>query len=53
MTLTAAGQALADRVPAMLAGLDQAVREAKTTASRAARVLRVGFLAGAANEATQ
>ncbi len=53
MTLTPAGQALADRVPAALAGLDQALREAKAAASRAARVLRVGFLAGAANEATQ
>jgi DNA-binding transcriptional LysR family regulator len=53
MTLTAAGQALAGRVPAVLAGFDQALREAKNAASRAARVLRVGFLAGAANEATQ
>jgi DNA-binding transcriptional LysR family regulator len=53
MSLTAAGQALADRVPAVLAGFDQALREAKSEASRAARVLRVGFLAGAANEATQ
>ena len=53
MTLTPAGQALTDRVPAVLAGLDQALREAKSAASRAARVLRVGFLAGAANEATQ
>jgi DNA-binding transcriptional LysR family regulator len=53
MSLTAAGQALAGRVPAVLAGFDQALREAKSAASRAARVLRVGFLAGAANEATQ
>jgi DNA-binding transcriptional LysR family regulator len=53
MTLTAAGQALADRVPAVLAGFDQALREAKSAASQAAQVLRVGFLAGAANEATQ
>ena len=53
MSLTAAGAALADQVPAVLAGLDQALREAKSAASRAARVLRVGFLAGAANEATQ
>ena len=53
MTLTAAGRALADRVPAVLAGFDQALREAKAAAGRAARVLRVGFLAGAANEATQ
>jgi DNA-binding transcriptional LysR family regulator len=53
MTLTAAGQALAEKVPAVLAGFDQALREAKAAASAAARVLRVGFLAGAANEATQ
>ncbi len=53
MTLTEAGQALAGRVPALLAGFDQALHEAKGAASRAARVLRVGFLAGAANEATQ
>jgi DNA-binding transcriptional LysR family regulator len=53
MTLTAAGQALAQRVPAVLARLEQALREAKSAARRAAQVLRVGFLAGAANEATQ
>jgi DNA-binding transcriptional LysR family regulator len=53
MTLTAAGQALAARTPAVLAGWDQALREAKSAASQAARVLRVGFLAGGANEATQ
>ena len=53
MTLTAAGRALAGQVPAVLGGLDQALREPKAAASRAARVLRVGFLAGAANEATQ
>ena len=53
MTLTAAGQALAGRVPAVLAGWDQALREARSAASQADRVLRVGFLAGAANEATQ
>ncbi|HEY6747877.1 MAG TPA: LysR family transcriptional regulator [Mycobacteriales bacterium] len=53
MTLTAAGQALADRVPALLAGWDQALREARNAASRAGHVLRVGYLAGAANEATQ
>src|SRR5215212_3261792 len=49
MTLTAAGQALAGEVPAVLAGFDQALRGAKNAASSAARVLRVGFLAGAAN----
>ena len=52
MALTAAGRALADRVPAVLAGFDQALLETRRAASRAARVLRVGFLAGAANEAT-
>jgi DNA-binding transcriptional LysR family regulator len=53
MTLTAAGQALAGQAPAVLAGWDQALAETKSAASRAARVLRVGFLASAANEATQ
>lgn len=53
MTLTVAGQVLADRVQAMLTGWDEALREAKAADSRAAKVLRVGFLAGAANEATQ
>src|SRR5881392_1963510 len=53
MTLTAAGQALAERVPAVLDGWDQALRHTRQAASHAARVLRVGFLAGAANEATQ
>ncbi len=53
MTLTAAGQALADATPAMLDRFDQALRETKAAASRSARVLRVGFLAGAANEATR
>jgi DNA-binding transcriptional LysR family regulator len=49
MTLTAAGRALAGQVPGLLGGWDQALRETKA----AARVLRVGFLAGAANEATE
>ena len=53
MTPTAAGRALAEHVPAVLAGFDQALLQAKSAASHAARVLRVGFLAGAANEATQ
>ena len=53
MTLTTAGQALANQAPAILAGWDDALREAKSAASQAAEVLRVGFLAGAANEATQ
>src|SRR5215471_16174367 len=53
MTLTAAGQALADRTPGVLACWDQVLRETKAAASRSARVLRVGFMSSAANEATQ
>lgn len=52
MALTEAGQALADHAPALLATCDHVLRETKSAASRAARVLRVGFLASAANEAT-
>ncbi|HEX4657705.1 MAG TPA: LysR family transcriptional regulator [Streptosporangiaceae bacterium] len=53
MTLTAAGQALANTTPAVLADWDQALQETKAAASNAARVLRVGFISSAANEATQ
>jgi DNA-binding transcriptional LysR family regulator len=53
MTLTPAGQALADGTPALLAGWDHVLRETKAAASRAAQVLRVGFMSSAANEATQ
>jgi DNA-binding transcriptional LysR family regulator len=53
MTLTSAGQALASTTPAVLVGWDQALRETKAAASAAARVLRVGFMSSAANEATQ
>jgi molybdenum-dependent DNA-binding transcriptional regulator ModE len=53
MTLTSAGQALANTAPAVLAGFDQALRETKAAANGAARVLRVGFMSSAANEATQ
>jgi DNA-binding transcriptional LysR family regulator len=53
MTLTAAGQALAGATPAVLDGWDQAQRQTKAAASRAARVLRVGFVSSAANEVTQ
>ncbi|MFE0803021.1 LysR family transcriptional regulator [Streptomyces sp. NPDC058812] len=53
MTLTEPGRALAERAPALLAGWERAVRETRSAASRAARVLRVGFIASAANEATQ
>jgi DNA-binding transcriptional LysR family regulator len=53
MSLTAAGRALADTAPAVLATWEKALREAKTAASHAAKVLRVGFISSAANEATQ
>jgi DNA-binding transcriptional LysR family regulator len=53
MTLTTAGQTLANSTPAVLASWDQALRETKAAASRMARVLRVGFISSAANEATQ
>ncbi|MEU3731153.1 LysR family transcriptional regulator [Streptomyces sp. NPDC033538] len=53
MALTEPGRVLAERVPALLAGWEAARRETRSTASRAARVLRVGFIASAANEATQ
>ncbi|MFC5720814.1 LysR family transcriptional regulator [Streptomyces gamaensis] len=53
MTPTAAGRALARRAPGLLAEWDRALRETRSAADRASRVLRVGFLASAANEATQ
>ncbi|MGW3564438.1 LysR family transcriptional regulator [Streptomyces sp. NPDC000941] len=53
MTLTEPGRALAERAPALLAGWDRILRETKAAASRAARVLRIGFVASGANEATQ
>ncbi|WP_163506141.1 LysR family transcriptional regulator [Fodinicola acaciae] len=52
MALTEAGRALADRVPRLLSDLDEVVRTTEGAASRAAKVLRVGFIASAANEAT-
>src|SRR5690606_10768244 len=52
MALTEAGRALAARVPALLEAWDLASREARSAAAAAARVLRVGYLASAANEAT-
>jgi DNA-binding transcriptional LysR family regulator len=53
MTVTPAGRALAGAAPAVLAGWDHALRETRAAASRAAQVLRVGFMSSAANEATQ
>ncbi|MFK4597780.1 LysR family transcriptional regulator [Streptomyces pristinaespiralis] len=53
MRLTAAGRALADEAAGVLARWDRAVRETRGAAGREARVLRVGFVASAANESTQ
>lgn len=52
MALTEPGRALGERVPALLVEWDQVLRETRSAADRAARVLRVGFMASAANEAT-
>ena len=52
MALTEAGRALQERVPVLLAGWDQALRHTRSAAGRAARVLRIGFLDGAAIEST-
>jgi DNA-binding transcriptional LysR family regulator len=49
MALTEPGRALAARVPALLAEWDRVLRETRRASSQ---VLRVGFLASAANEAT-
>jgi DNA-binding transcriptional LysR family regulator len=52
MALTEPGRTLAEHVPALLTDWDRVLRDTKGAASRAAKVLRVGFLASAANEAT-
>ncbi|HZF87791.1 LysR family transcriptional regulator [Streptomyces sp.] len=52
MTVTEPGRMLAERAPALLADWDRVLRETKSAASRAARLLRVGFMGSAANEAT-
>jgi DNA-binding transcriptional LysR family regulator len=52
MALTEPGRALAAGVPALLSTWDAVLRDTKGAAARSARVLRVGFLASAANEAT-
>ncbi|MEV0034137.1 LysR family transcriptional regulator [Nocardia sp. NPDC050793] len=53
MALTEAGRALARRVPALLGDWNRALSETNAAAARQTRVLRVGFLASAANEATR
>ncbi|MEV5147706.1 LysR family transcriptional regulator [Streptomyces sp. NPDC052727] len=52
MELTDAGQELARRAPDVLAAWDDALRAARAAGRHTARVLRVGFVASAANEAT-
>ncbi|MFI6796014.1 LysR family transcriptional regulator [Streptosporangium canum] len=52
MALTEPGRILAEQVPALLEGWGRILRETKDAASRTERVLRVGYLASAANEAT-
>ncbi|AEW98888.1 LysR family transcriptional regulator [Streptantibioticus cattleyicolor] len=52
MALTEAGRALAERAPGLLDEWERTLRETRQVAARSARVLRVGFLASAANEAT-
>lgn len=51
--LTETGNVLAAAVPDLLADWDVALRETKATASQAARVLRVGFIASAPDKTTQ
>jgi DNA-binding transcriptional LysR family regulator len=53
MALTDAGRVLAEHIPSLLSAWDTALRETRSADSRAARVLRVGFVASAANEHTQ
>src|ERR671914_628302 len=53
MALTDAGRVLAERTPNLLSAWDTALRETRSADRRAARVLRVGFVASAANEHTQ
>jgi DNA-binding transcriptional LysR family regulator len=53
MALTPAGSALAERILHLLDQLDAALRETTGAASRAAHVLRVGFVASATDEQTQ
>jgi DNA-binding transcriptional LysR family regulator len=53
MSLTEAGRSLARSTPALLAEWQRTVADTKAAAAQESRVLRVGFLASAANEQTQ
>jgi DNA-binding transcriptional LysR family regulator len=52
MTLTETGRTLVGRTSTLMGAWDEAVQATTAAASRAARILRVGFLGSAANEAT-
>lgn len=52
MTLTEPGRVFAEFAPGLLANWDHMLRATKSAASQAQRVLRVGFIASAANEFT-
>lgn len=52
MALTEPGRVFAEHAPGLLAGWDRMLRDTKSGASQAARVLRIGFIASAANEFT-
>ena len=53
VSLTAAGQVLLPRAQALLADWDAALRGVGDTVTRAAALLRVGFIASGANELTR
>ncbi|MFI6283923.1 LysR family transcriptional regulator [Streptomyces sp. NPDC051018] len=53
MSLTGAGEALVEHTGAVLTAWETALRATRGAEARAARVLRVGFVASAANEFTQ
>ncbi|WP_205324745.1 LysR family transcriptional regulator [Glycomyces sp. YM15] len=53
MALTGPGAALAESIDAVLDAWDRAERAVRTAESEASKVLRIGFLASAANEKTQ
>ena len=53
MALTEPGRVFAERIPGLLADWDHLLRDTNSAASRAASKLRIGFVASAANEATQ
>lgn len=52
MALTEPGRGLAEQVPGLLADWDAVLRRTRALAGHANRVLRLGFIASAANEAT-